>query len=469
MKFTRSLYVTGLCALLVQSVAQAGYLEDFYEKSQAQVTVNAAGLYQAQSLGLATGGHYQVKVPQKDLPMVGLQAPSLAAGCGGIDIFLGAFSIPSEEEFVSYLRSIGTALPGLAFQLALQTFSPDLNRQVTSFRNMIRDFTKEMQNSCQAAQKIVDATGINAFFQQNVHYAKNALVASGEADDAAQADRMVRRNGEKAIASVPTLKNRNAHIVSAGELNLTWALLDSFDARLSIPRRELMMSLVGTHIYRQVGRGENATLESQTIGGQDYLPALLSPQSSEKIQYAVLRCDETERCLRPHLENVDDVHLAQKVEKVLRSYAQSILARQEHFLYERDLRRIAMMTRFPVLRLTELAAHPRFTHLNDNLLRSYAEIIAYDIVLESLTHLDQRIRKALSHHAATQTNHRQVEHYRSILLRLDTLRRQTSTFETTMATRLAQTMQFQRYLAHLEQSLMRHQAQERSRFLRRTP
>ena len=125
-------------ALMVGNV-QAGFLEDFYSGSGAgQANVTSAGIYQSQGLNTVTGGGYVFKAPRKDFTPFHFSPPSLSAGCGGIDIFLGAFSIPSKEEFVAFLRSIGSALPGVAFQLALQTLSPDLSEQVTSFRDLIR-------------------------------------------------------------------------------------------------------------------------------------------------------------------------------------------------------------------------------------------------------------------------------------------------------------------------------------------
>lgn len=98
---------------------------------------------------------------------------------GGIDLFLGAFGIPSREEFVAFLRNIGTALPGLAFQLALQSLAPDLNEQVTSFRDMIRQYTNMFQDSCTSAQNLLKMSGAEQWIQKTGFDARNALRASG--------------------------------------------------------------------------------------------------------------------------------------------------------------------------------------------------------------------------------------------------------------------------------------------------
>ena len=85
--------------LALSSPARAGFLEDYYDSVGAQGAVTPAGVYQSQGLSVATGGSFVVKVPRKDFTPVAIEAPHLKAGCGGIDVFLGAFALPSREEF----------------------------------------------------------------------------------------------------------------------------------------------------------------------------------------------------------------------------------------------------------------------------------------------------------------------------------------------------------------------------------
>ena len=141
--------------------AHAGFLEDFYDSSSgiAQGNVTAAGIYESAHLNIATAGGFVYRAPRTDFTPFQFTPPKLSAGCGGIDLFMGAFSIPSKEEFLNYLRAIGSSLPGLAFQLALQTLSPDLSEQVTSFRDLIREYSSRFQDSCTAAQTLLDMTG----------------------------------------------------------------------------------------------------------------------------------------------------------------------------------------------------------------------------------------------------------------------------------------------------------------------
>lgn len=108
----------------------AGFVDDFLDEAQANVNVTQSGVLQAGGMNVVTGGGFVFKAPRKEFSPFAITPPSLRANCGGIDVFLGAFSIPSREEFVSFLKSVGTALPGVAFQMALQYMAPDLNEIV---------------------------------------------------------------------------------------------------------------------------------------------------------------------------------------------------------------------------------------------------------------------------------------------------------------------------------------------------
>lgn len=166
-KFTKLFSALALSTCLFTADASAGFMKDFYSAAGSfQGNVTPAGVYQSSGMNTVTGGGFVYRAPRKDFNAFYFTPPSLSAGCGGIDLFLGAFGIPSREEFVAFLRNIGTALPGLAFQLALQSLAPDLNEQVTSFRDMIRQYTNMFQDSCTSAQNLLKMSGAEQWIQK---------------------------------------------------------------------------------------------------------------------------------------------------------------------------------------------------------------------------------------------------------------------------------------------------------------
>lgn len=205
-----------LTTCLFSADASAGFMKDFYSAAGSyQGNVTPAGVYQSSGMNTVTGGGFVYRAPRKDFNAFYFTPPSLSAGCGGIDLFLGAFGIPSREEFVAFLRNIGTALPGLAFQLALQSLAPDLNEQVTSFRDMIRQYTNMFQDSCTSAQNLLKMSGAEQWIQKTGFDARNALRASGIVSDASEADAKTRTDGAAVLDYAPTHKDSGGNVVDA--------------------------------------------------------------------------------------------------------------------------------------------------------------------------------------------------------------------------------------------------------------
>ena len=438
--------------------ASAGFLEDYYDAAGAMSSVTPAGVRESQSVRLATGGSFVVKTPRKDFTPFMLEAPSLKAGCGGIDIFLGAVSIPSREEFVSFLRGIGTAMPGLAFQVALQALSPDLNEQVSAFRDLIRDYTEKFSDSCTAAQTIFDATGATDALTEAGYRARNALLSSGEASDAGEADQLVRTDGEKRIESVPERTDSGGNVVDAGEVNLTWSLLPGGTSGLETDLRQLMMTLVGTRIYRKVGYGSNATLEAVDLAPKDIALRLVTgPVSGGKRVFDVYRCDETKKCLKPVEDETSDLDLTARVYGLLSGYVRAIASRTETIPNEADLAALAGMTSLPILRIAELAAHPRFQHVGERMLQTYSELVAWEIVIaavKNLTHeVTHEVETAVTGSAARGAAKRNDEHAARILARLAIIREGLAEEEGALLERLTAATNFAQSLEHIERSL----------------
>ena len=84
----------------------------------------APGAFRGQTFNTYTGGSLFMRSPNKVYQLAAIQFPSAKAGCGGIDVFGGSFSHISATEFKNMLRNITAALPGIAFQLALEAVSP---------------------------------------------------------------------------------------------------------------------------------------------------------------------------------------------------------------------------------------------------------------------------------------------------------------------------------------------------------
>lgn len=407
--------VLAAAACLWAASAQAGFVEDFLDEAQATVNVTQSGVMQAGGMNVVSAGGFVFKAPRKEFSPFSVTPPSLRANCGGIDIFLGAFSIPSREEFVSFLKSVGTALPGVAFQLALQSMSPDLNEMVGRYSDLIRGYTNRYSDACTAAQSLLEDTGAKGALQKAVFGAKNALRASGSASDQSEADRLVRDNGEKAISKAPIVKDSSGNVVSAPEINLTWALINSgkFKQGNSQELKEIMMTLAGTTIYTKTGSGADAVLTSTHYAGVDLLPILFGEvRNGAKIER--LKCNESTRCLKVTPTATADASLVDRLQSAADNYRKAVRERNASLVSDRDLMLLGGTTSVPLLRILNMAAGSRYQGIADDLVRVYVEAAAFELIASAVDALAGDIRTALSGSAAREDSAQHLEHVRML-------------------------------------------------------
>ena len=118
--------------------------------------VTSPGAFRGQAMNLYTGGGLMMRAPGRNYPLINAQLPSLRAGCGGIDLFGGAFSFINKQQFVALLQNIGSNAIGYAFKLALQSISPDIDKLLTELQDQLNKINAMNINSCEAAQALVN-------------------------------------------------------------------------------------------------------------------------------------------------------------------------------------------------------------------------------------------------------------------------------------------------------------------------
>lgn len=454
LRFLLGALLAASLSLALSSPARAGFLEDYYDSVGAQGAVTPAGVYQSQGIGVATGGSFVVKVPRKDFTPVAIEAPHLKAGCGGIDVFLGAFALPSREEFVSFLRSIGSAMPGLAFQLALQYLSPDLNEQVTSFRDLIMKMTEKFSNSCVAAQTVVQGAA-ELYMSNRQERAKTNLVATGEVSDASEADRVTRTDGSKSLSSAPTRKDANGNVVEDTELNLTWSLLKGGKWGSSVDQEtlETMMTLLGTVIYTKSGTAESAVIADRTIGARDILNDLYGAVGEAKTKGKRLVCDEPVKCLNPRETDASDLNLVNAVYEAALRYRKSLIERNRAAVSERDILLLGNVSSLPMMRLVEVSSSPRIPALSDQLLRIYSEAAAYEGLTTALSALTDDVRRLIESSSARSATSVNEQHAKNLEDRLKTVTAELHARESHLYEAMSRAQDYALQVEHIERSV----------------
>ena len=72
------------------------------------------------------------RTPIRSVNVVSFDPPRFAAGCGGIDMYMGSFSFINGDQIVATLRAIGQNAKGLLFKMAIDVINNFLVEQFHS-------------------------------------------------------------------------------------------------------------------------------------------------------------------------------------------------------------------------------------------------------------------------------------------------------------------------------------------------
>lgn len=261
----------------------------------------APGAFRGQTFNSYYGGSLYFRTPAKNYQLASIALPTARAGCGGIDAFMGSFSHISGAELKAMLQSITSALPGIAFQAALEVVSP-LLAKITSWISdkaaMINSFNR---NSCEDAKSIAGAFAEATGFRTDKACESLAMAIYG--DDAAAANQRCKLNKPSVLSTAKTSTDPEVKAITPFVGNMVWKGLQQITT-ITDAEREMIMSMTGTAVFYDNNNPpliEQPRLRNmrQLLYGEDGV-------SSGKIRVTVLKCNEFTECMYP-FETTDQI------------------------------------------------------------------------------------------------------------------------------------------------------------------
>lgn len=254
-----------------------------------------AGGYQLQGAGYYTGGSFTARTKVVNVYPVTVTPPGIRAGCGGIDIYTGAFSHINTDQFVALLKAIPSNAIGFAFQLALETMSPAIKGTMDQLQSVIDKINSTNLNSCDLAQNMV-ASGLK-YSGLSQKYCEVSANSKGYATDYARSKYECGTGGK-------STQYNNAADAANGEnrvfnKNIAWETLKK-SSILSDNNEELaqfVQALTGTIIIKSPANeydGPQISYKKSIVVDDDTIKAFL-----EGGQVTILSCDEKDKCLNP--------------------------------------------------------------------------------------------------------------------------------------------------------------------------
>ena len=254
-----------------------------------------AGGYQLQGAGYYTGGSFTARSKVINVNPVTITPPGIRAGCGGIDVYTGAFSHINTDQFVALLKAIPSNALGFAFQLALETMSPSIKGTMDQLQSIIDRVNNANLNSCDMAQGLVG--GGLALAGKTEAYCKTTANSQGWATDYARASAECKTGGKSSqyIKSANAVHGDQRPV----DINIAWEVLKK-SPLLSDNNDEMaqfVQALTGTIIIKtpaSESAGPQIFYKSNIVIKNETIKAIL-----EGGQITILSCDERDKCLNP--------------------------------------------------------------------------------------------------------------------------------------------------------------------------
>ncbi|KAK0039473.1 conjugal transfer protein TraH [Biomphalaria pfeifferi] len=351
----------------------------------------APGAFKGQTLNTYSGGSFYLRSPNRTYQLAAFQFPSARGGCGGIDLFGGSFSHISAAEFRNMLRNITAALPGIAFQLALEAVSPLLGGLTKWAKGLETWINNQRLNSCEQATALVSSAAEATGFETQRACAKIALLMGLETDEDS-AKRRCARDAPGILDGARRSGDPDTAAQAGFVGNFTWEALKKIDT-LDDQAREMVMSVIGAVIFYPAGTnrdpeyvGPSITTVAQLLYGQ-------SDAAGGNINVQLLRCDDYDKCGTVSRVN-GNVHepLTRKVENLMRVISDSIQARNA---IPNNSAAVGFVnsTSLPVWRMLSVGNTIPGSGLADMMIGNYREVIAADY---AFTFLNQFLNVALA-------------------------------------------------------------------------
>ena len=254
------------------------------------------GAFRGQAYTTYTGGSLFLRTPPKVYQLATVQFPYVKAGCGGIDVFGGSFSHISAAEFKNMLKNITAALPGVAFQLALSSISPQLGQVTEWATDLEHMLTNARINSCETAQTLVRGAANAMGFSMYSDCARQAI-AQGIASDEDDARRHCLDPSQVYAVLNSSRASTDPAVKSMAPFvgNLTWHALKNVTT-VDDPEREIIMSVMGTVIYPQESDEATPTPIAPTMTSLKDLLFGVSDAGGGQVTAHLLKCSDFTDC-----------------------------------------------------------------------------------------------------------------------------------------------------------------------------
>ncbi len=338
------------------------------------------GAYRSQTQNIYTGGELQLRFPTRTYQLWSASLPSVNAGCGGVDAYMGSFSHISSDQFKDMLQAVARSYAGLLFKAALKSINPMIESVIGDLQKTLESVAQHNGNTCAMAQALLDATSTSTGMTSASTCTTAAMRVFDEDESAAK--QRCRVDQVETNTRAKTSGDPSVRELADRDLNLVWEALAT--STLNGDEKTVFMNIAGTLlIYKPANNGNVPLVPVEHAPSIDSLNTLLFGDEPGNTPDEVkisnwLSCDSAE-CMQPTRGVVSITPFPVHVRRMLAGIRDAVVAgtaltdAQKGFIN---------MTRVPVYRMLAAGytadSASRRDELVDQMIERYAKVIAYD-------------------------------------------------------------------------------------------
>lgn len=404
------LRIIALC--LVTTTAHADVSKDltkFFNKLGGASNISKPGAYEDQRAGFYTGGNIFARNQVHNSQLATIQLPSYRAGCGGVDMFMGAFSHISSDKLVESLKAIGSNAGSFAMMIALEEMSPIVKNTMTELNDWAQKINSANVNSCEIA-----ATALGSVWPRS-DIAKGHMCKMigtegkyGGFSDYAAARQGCGAGGERSKVMSAAENDPRFKTMLGTEFNLAWkAIQENKFLNQDFKLAEFFMSVSGTIISNKEANDDFKLHSHASLANNNELLGALLHGGKVEIYKCTDNSGNANKCLKlvKSAITIDaDKSLIGQVRKVLESIQNKIYADEALSPSE-----IAFLnsTRLPFYKIINVSTAFRRGQSPVDIL-DYAELGAVDILFQYLTEILDVINESADHIRSAQIDDTQI-------------------------------------------------------------
>lgn len=446
-----------IMAMVVISVVSAQTpamtMQQLFDSVNAQANVNSPAVLQGQTLNLYSGGSLFMRMPKRTYNLASITPPSWGAGCGGIDLFLGAFGFINKEQFVAMLRNIGSNALGYGFKLAVQNLCPTCDNVMQALQATAQAANRLNVDTCEAAKGIVNAVLPDTWTRGRQNAAKNFGVDGNMFENLTDAWTNVMNNEGRAnqvvndvAQSKPEVKD---HLPTG---NIVWKALKKMHG-IDDEYRMVLMSMTGTTIFMTEAKDNSLpiVLPAKDISIQQLVG---TDNSSGQFQVPIWRCDKTaeDGCLQPYEGYITTKSFREMVRIKMTMISDQIAARRNHANVAETIA-FLQVTDLPVYKMLAVSTSLDNTGLADVLINRYQDLIAAKYAEVYILAAVRDLNAALTKYASSSAEPAIGEHMKELQPKLDQLTASARQVLSTAYTQTISTFNIAQEVRHMERTM----------------